>query len=238
MSSRIEQHFQPHRQEANLTDKQVRILAIDSVVDEFLTVSEINLDERIFLLETTLPSLVIASERLLREIERRQVNSLSIATSVAIAGESDKPNPKFNPINWLGILIFNLAQDLFRRSSSAQLSGSAAAYSKRTKHISAQLHQRIQDIKEERLAAKILHDERVAAQEAQRIEENAKREMEIIAHNREHQRVFTEILQSTFKSWLSSHFRYKHSFISRSEIVILPDPDLIFNKRTREIDRV
>ena len=103
----IEELLEPTRNSVNLTDTQLRQISINAIADDFLKVQEVGLEERYYLVKTTLPSLVVSLEKLLKEMMRRNIHleSAKDEQDIPPAAESDVPKPNFDSINWLGNLF-------------------------------------------------------------------------------------------------------------------------------------
>ena len=70
-------------------------LALEALANDFLDVAESGIEFRTFLVGTTLPTLVEAIDKLLREVDRRGL--LSKSDKIGI-NHDVKP---FDPINWI-----------------------------------------------------------------------------------------------------------------------------------------
>lgn len=86
-------------QDATEAFNDTQDIAIYSMAQDFLDVSDAGLEFRAYLVESTLPTVVVALDKLLREVERRGL----------LDGEHVDANdrPKFDPINWLGMFSDN-----------------------------------------------------------------------------------------------------------------------------------
>ena len=93
---------QPKKTQFN--DSNIRAKAANKLANDFLSVDEISLEARAYLVKTTLPSVVIALEQLLKEMKCRNIPFT--ATKQALEHpdviQKDKPITKFDAINWLG----------------------------------------------------------------------------------------------------------------------------------------
>lgn len=91
---------------AEKNEQSVREFAIQSLANDFLDVSDGNLDFRAYLVETTLPTVIIAMEKLLENVEKRNdiINSMTEVSSSSSPGSNSLSSSKssFDPLNWLG----------------------------------------------------------------------------------------------------------------------------------------
>jgi hypothetical protein len=55
MAAEIEKLLEPTRNTINLSESQIRQVAVNQIVEEFLAVDEVNLDMRAYLVESVLP---------------------------------------------------------------------------------------------------------------------------------------------------------------------------------------
>lgn len=88
-------------------------VAIQSLSNEFLDVSDTSLETRTYLVATTLPVVVLGLDKLLREVEHRGLLSRENRQSPT------NNRPKFDAINWLGkrkCPINDSAQYLYRNN--------------------------------------------------------------------------------------------------------------------------
>jgi hypothetical protein len=76
-------------------DFDTQAMVIQSLTREFLDVPEKSLEVRSYLVDKTIPTVVLALDNLLREVEKRGL----LKGSQNVEGD----RPKFDAINWLGI---------------------------------------------------------------------------------------------------------------------------------------
>ena len=75
-----------------------------NLANDFLSVDEVSLESRTYLVKTTLPSVVVALEQLMKEMKSREIplNSTKQVLKRPDLVQRDKPNTTFDSINWLG----------------------------------------------------------------------------------------------------------------------------------------
>ncbi|KAI8929228.1 hypothetical protein BC831DRAFT_6174 [Entophlyctis helioformis] len=227
----IENLLEQSREERLPSATRIRELAITAIANQFLDVPEVNLEMRAFLVQTTLPTVVLALERLLMEIERRNVQQpaeteadagrhQSAGSRGGEAGTSapaaeldtvdvqlDKPQEKFDAINWL-------AQHLFRNnpSYSNMYEQTSSAYIKSMKTVSDHLRTRIADLAAFREAKRL-------ADELARKEELERERLARVARIEENRRIFVSLLGSVYKIWISSIWRKPPGQLYRQELI-------------------
>jgi hypothetical protein len=81
-------------------DFDTEAIVIQSLTRDFLDVPDTSLEVRSYLVDTTIPIVVMALDNLLREAEKRGLVEGDIKTDV--------DRPKFDAINWLGIIRTSL----------------------------------------------------------------------------------------------------------------------------------
>jgi hypothetical protein len=88
----------------SISDKEVRKKAARNLANDFLSVEEVSLESRAYLVKTTLPSVVVALEQLMKEVKSREIplNSTKQVLKPPDLVQRDKPNTSFDSINWLG----------------------------------------------------------------------------------------------------------------------------------------
>ncbi|KAJ3417345.1 EF-hand calcium-binding domain-containing protein 5 [Chytridiales sp. JEL 0842] len=111
------------RQRSLKIDRDIKEMAVAAIAKDFLNTSEMSLEVRAYLVETTLPTIVMALERLLKEVDRRKLVEMmerreplqKVMSTLAPAAESgsslepqtDKPaDDTFDPINWLAQFLY------------------------------------------------------------------------------------------------------------------------------------
>ncbi|KAI8901952.1 hypothetical protein BC833DRAFT_575684 [Globomyces pollinis-pini] len=206
-SGSIENLIADTRDVRKLTDSQINLLAIDKIAAEFLVVDDDNLETRHYLIKTTLPTVVIALEQLLKELNTKGIplNASKHTLDKDDAIQADKPVSKFDSLNWLG-------QFLFRNNPQFSNANNNNPYKLRVEKISVMLEERIATLKAER--------------EARRIEEEIRKQQEIERMERERMARLQEIktqymdfLQLSFKLWINSLWRKSPGELYRSEII-------------------
>ena len=92
------------KEKQHIIDNDIRAKAAKKLASDFLSVDEVSLESRTYLVKTTLPSVVIALDQLLKEMKYRNIafNSTKQALEHPDVLQKDKPNTKFDSINWLG----------------------------------------------------------------------------------------------------------------------------------------
>ncbi|KAJ3196481.1 EF-hand calcium-binding domain-containing protein 5 [Irineochytrium annulatum] len=199
-------------------DKETRDFAISLLTNDFLNVPDASLELRAHLIETTLPTMVLALEKLIKEVERRDLLKDGACNSeggVALAAETsllepqiDKPPESlFNPTNWL-------AQYLYRNNPRySNLSESMASpYMQSMTQIGDHLKARLFELQTNRRA-------RLRADELARKRED-ERELRAQSQRMEEKRtLFTELLSTIFKKWSLKNWRLSPGFILKTELI-------------------
>ena len=148
-----------------------RSVPIDLLAREWLDDNEITLDVRTYLIENLLPTLILAVEKLLLEVQKR-----GLAETEAFA-------PDFNPINYL-------AQNLMRNNPRYSHFAEASPYAKGLRQVADDLKKEIFSIGDNKLAK--LKDEANRRRSALEKQEQEK--------NREHLRRMMA-LEEQFPDW-------------------------------------
>lgn len=89
-----------------------RDIALSLLADDFLEGSNFTIETRMYVIDHVLPTIVLALEGLLTEVQRNdlvdETGGLKINQKVdkkrELGIEKDKPESKFNSVNWLGRL--------------------------------------------------------------------------------------------------------------------------------------
>lgn len=198
-----------------LTDSQIRSLAINHIADEFLNVDEKNIETRTYMMKSTLPTVVIALENLLKEMQKRNLAFDSIKSNIDVMNELeiDKPCASFDSLNFLGHFELTIAQFLYRHNPRYS-DQPRSLYESRSNEIGVILEQRIKDMAAAR-EAKRISDLIAKKMEAEKLEQ--KRQAQLA----EKKRQFTEFMALSFKLWIQSLCRKESGNIFRSEIVLL-----------------
>ncbi|KAJ3112722.1 EF-hand calcium-binding domain-containing protein 5 [Phlyctochytrium bullatum] len=200
-------------------DQEVRDAALQALANDFLNVSDLSLDLRAYLIETTLPTTILALEKLIREVERRNLladdASLTPEGGVALAAEDTKLDPQpdkppetsFNPITWL-------AQYLYRNNPR---------YSNFSEPLVTPYVNSLQQIGDN-LKARLfeLHTNRRAKMRAEQLAKKREdeRTLKALHLKREEKRnLFLELLSTLFKKWSSKNWRMSPGYLLRTEIV-------------------
>jgi hypothetical protein len=91
-----------------INEQELRKLAVLKLTNDFLAVDELSLESRTYLVKTTLPTVVIALEKLMKEMKTRNIpmDSRKQLLGKSDAIQHDKPVPVFDTINWLGNILF------------------------------------------------------------------------------------------------------------------------------------
>jgi hypothetical protein len=90
-----------------------RDIALSLLADDFLEGSNFTIETRMYIIEKVLPTIVLALEGLLTEVQRKELldetGGLKFATRVNqkrdLGLEKDQPESKFDSVNWLGMLL-------------------------------------------------------------------------------------------------------------------------------------
>ncbi|KAI8847123.1 hypothetical protein BC829DRAFT_397252 [Chytridium lagenaria] len=194
-------------------DSEVRDLAVATLTNDFLNVADLSLDLRAYLVETTLPSAVLALEKLIREVERRRL--LEDDAQLTPAGgtpQPDKPlETTFNPINWL-------AQYLYRNNPrySNFTDPLAAPYIASMQHIGDHLKARLFELHTNRRA-------RLHAEELARKREDERMRKALLLKQEEKRNLFSELLCSVFRKWMAPGFLMKTEIIDALRAVLQAD---------------
>nr|KAJ3422327.1 EF-hand calcium-binding domain-containing protein 5 [Polyrhizophydium stewartii] len=249
----IEDLLKSERGDKPPSEGELRALAIAAIAEQFLDVPEVTLEMRAYLVQTTLPTVVVSLEKLICEIERRNLPlSEGMGTEGGDAGgdgsvarpaptdatagvgsagtktlvpQPDKPHERFDALNWL-------AQHLFRNNPAYAnfYDSTSSAYIKSMKQVADTLRQRIADLAAFREAKRL-------AEEMERLEELERQRQARLARLEEHNRIFTSLLSSVYRIWVTSIWRKAPGQLFRSELIeeftevakttdIEADPDL------------
>ncbi|KAJ3101695.1 EF-hand calcium-binding domain-containing protein 5 [Phlyctochytrium planicorne] len=217
-----------------------RDIAVAALTNDFLNVSDMSLDLRTYLVETTLPSTVLALEKLIKEVERRGLlqegAALTPAGGVALAAEDsaldiqpDKPLlTTFNPINWL-------AQYLYRNNPrySNFVDPLSAPYISSMNQIGDHLKARLFELHTSRRA-------RLHAEELARKREDERTLKALYQKQEEKRLIFVELLATVFRKWSLKNWRMNPGFLLRSEIVstgFLSFAVLVFKVRAHKLPK-
>ncbi|KAJ3388842.1 EF-hand calcium-binding domain-containing protein 5 [Lobulomyces angularis] len=191
---------------ANLRD-----LAVQTLTYDFLDVTDAGLDFRAYLVETTLPSVIVAIDKLLQEVERRNLVNENIFSNDGTDDENKSnlrcQRPIFDPLNWL-------AQYLYRNNPRyANFSNSTASpYAKGMHEAGMQLKSRLFELETNKRAKK-------RAEELLRKQEEAHEKMIKAAQDYERQRTFEQILPAIFAKWSTKLWRQQPGFLLRDEVL-------------------
>ncbi|KAJ3324094.1 EF-hand calcium-binding domain-containing protein 5 [Boothiomyces sp. JEL0866] len=202
------------RKDRHLNDYEIRDMAINQIADKFLeNVTEDGLETRAYLITTTLPTVIYALEQLLKEMQTRKLSYESTKYLLVKKDdlETDKPAESFDCLNWLGRLENNLAQYLFRNNPIYTFKN-PVNYFARLEEISANLNQRIVDLKAEK------ESKRLAEKEARRLRREQE-EKERLARIAETKAQYTDFLSLSFKLWINSLWRKSPGELFRQEII-------------------
>ncbi|EGF82528.1 hypothetical protein BATDEDRAFT_86689 [Batrachochytrium dendrobatidis JAM81] len=202
-------------------------IAISAIAEQFLDVPEVSLEMRAYLVQTTLPTVVLSLEKLIIEVERRKnlecdgidkslknecSRSIELADSQTTLDDAtnmqyDLPKDRFDALNWL-------AQHLFRNNPTYSnfSEETSSPYVKSIKAVAEGLYKKISDLVAFKEAKKIA-DELAKQDEIERIK------LAQIARIDENRRIFTSLLGSTFKIWTTSIWRKQPGVLYRSEII-------------------
>ncbi|KAI9202222.1 uncharacterized protein BJ171DRAFT_628618 [Polychytrium aggregatum] len=193
-------------------DKDMREVVIRLLANDFLNVSDLSLDTRAYLVETALPALILALEKLLREAEKR--NAFSTFPMPATGGEDhslvqpDRPNElPFSPLNWLAQYLY---RNNPRYANFTDTTGSPYLQAMHTVNI--QLKARLFELETNNRARK-------RAEELARIREEARRQALRTAQMEERRRMFIELLENTFRSWTAKLWRVSPGFLFHEELM-------------------
>jgi hypothetical protein len=91
---------QPNK--SSQSDIKDRNIAISHVTDDFLNVTEESLETRAYMMKTTIPTVVMALEDLMKEMKNRDLEMQGIRTKNPDKSQKDMPNSSFDSLNWLG----------------------------------------------------------------------------------------------------------------------------------------
>ncbi|KAJ3375849.1 EF-hand calcium-binding domain-containing protein 5 [Allomyces arbusculus] len=142
-----------------------RTVSINALADDFLTFAAdpgAAIELRSYLVESTLPTVVLALERLLTEVERKRVAPPSWTGSLSV-DQHDHLVCQFDPIVWL-------AQFLFRNNPRYSNALQSSSYSKNLRAVSNALQDRFFELQENRIARlKAAQEERERERERKRV---------------------------------------------------------------------
>ncbi|KAJ3162811.1 EF-hand calcium-binding domain-containing protein 5 [Geranomyces michiganensis] len=201
-------------------DSEIRNAALTALADDFLAVPDMDLDMRAYMVETALPTLLFALEKLLREVERRQLvggpedpqkeeggQELAKAADNGLEAQSDKPQDQFDSINWL-------AQFLYRNNPrfSNFSTSTSSPYAQSLTAASQTLKSRLSSLEAARRA-------RVWADEAARRQEEDRVARVRTAQVAERQRCFEELLGTVFGKWVQRIWRGPAGYVLQSELL-------------------
>ncbi|KAJ3361417.1 EF-hand calcium-binding domain-containing protein 5 [Allomyces javanicus] len=142
-----------------------RTVSINALADDFLTFAAdpgAAIELRSYLVESTLPTVVLALERLLTEVERKHAAPPSWTGSLPVH-QHDHLACQFDPIVWL-------AQFLFRNNPRYSNALQSSSYSKNLRAVSNALQDRFFELQEDRIARlKAAQEERERERERKRV---------------------------------------------------------------------
>ncbi|RKO92796.1 hypothetical protein BDK51DRAFT_44140 [Blyttiomyces helicus] len=206
-------------------DREIREMAIRALAVEFMTVADAELDVRAFMVETTLPTLILAVEKLLCEVERRGILEMEeggeeakeggggdgeIVAAVAAEGseaESAKPPaPTFDSINWLAQYLY---RNNPRYSNFSDLSSSP--YLQGVQSASSHLKSRLFELETTQRARK-------RAEEYKRLREEERARQARTAQLAERERTFRELWVTIFRKWGAKMWRPAPGFVLTREM--------------------
>lgn len=180
-------------------------IILEHSVEDFLNVCEESLETRTYLVKTTLPTVVMALDGLLKELSNRNINLNIIRKKNDIDSvEKDQPNPIFDSLNWL-------AQFLFRNNPSHS-NIHESDYFQRAKIVCGKLEERIEQLNAEKETRRL----------AKELAENAEKERiekERIARLAQIQAQYLELFSASFKIWIQSLWRKDPGELYNFEIV-------------------
>ncbi|KAI9014654.1 hypothetical protein BC832DRAFT_546037 [Gaertneriomyces semiglobifer] len=213
---------------ATKLDNEVQEIAIRALAHDFLNVPDLSLDLRAYMVETTLPTLIFALEKLLREVEKKHLlgdgsdsggSTLPASRNAptekltdqglgtGLATQLDKPVEQFDCINWL-------AQFLYRNNPrfSNFADANSSPYLQSMQTATAQLKERLFEVEATQRAKR-------RAEELQRrqAEERAERLRE--AQEAERVRGFRELLGTAFRKWVGRLWRPANGTVSHPELL-------------------
>jgi hypothetical protein len=191
-----------------LTAEEVREITISSIADQFLDANDMSIETRAYLLKTTLPTVVLGLENLMKEMDKQGIPKYAIRSQISPNNllQPDKPAGIFDALNWLGQYLF--------RNNPRHVERAGTAYEKRAYEISAELEVKIQKFKAEREALRIEKESRERiAREQEEIERTTRLESK--------KRLFQELIDASFKNWINCLWRKEPGELLRTEIVNL-----------------
>ncbi|KAJ3091931.1 EF-hand calcium-binding domain-containing protein 5 [Quaeritorhiza haematococci] len=192
-------------------------LAFNMLAHDFLEVSESNMEVRAYMADTTLPTVILALDKLLREVDRRNIlstESIEADSKDAFAPAADfldyqfdKPPNSFDPLNWL-------AQYLYRNNPrySNFVDSSASPYLKGLQAVSAKLKSKLFELD-------TIKQARRRQEELNRKQQELQQNLQKAALEKERNRSFTELLTTIFRKWCLKLWRGNPGFLSHGEIV-------------------
>jgi hypothetical protein len=189
-----------------LDDVEVRYLVIDEIVQQYLDVEDVSVETRKYLVDKTLPTVVLGLECLLKELVQKNLefNSKNYSISKQDLIQTDKPSYSFDSLNFL-------AQYFFRNNPQYGLT-EKGSYAVKSEKIVNQLNQRITEIELQRKA-------RIEAEELARKLERERIEQERQARLMEKKKQFEEFLGLSFRLWIQNLWRKEPGKVYRSEIL-------------------
>ncbi|KAI8915257.1 hypothetical protein DFJ77DRAFT_461843 [Powellomyces hirtus] len=216
-------------------DSEIHDAAIKALAAEFLNVPDLDLELRAYMVETTLPTLIFALEKLLREAEKRSLverdgaggggkdpsvvelkpsremfGGKDGATAPAADGlppQPDKPQDQFDSINWL-------AQFLYRNNPrfSNFATSTSSPYAQSLQSATETLKDRLFELEDDRRA-------KVRADEMQRRQDEDRAMRIRSAQVAERHRSFHELLGTVFKKWTAKLWRPQPGYVLQSEML-------------------
>ncbi|KAI8589353.1 hypothetical protein BDZ88DRAFT_489077 [Geranomyces variabilis] len=201
-------------------DSEIRNAALSALADDFLAVPDMDLSMRAYMLETALPTLLFALEKLLREVERRKLvggaedaekqeggQELAKAADDGLEPQNDKPKDQFDSINWL-------AQFLYRNNPrfSNFSTSTSSPYAQSLTAASQTLKSRLSSLEAARRA-------RLWADEAARRQDEDRAARVRSAQVAERHRSFEELLGAVFGKWVQRIWRGPAGYVLQSELL-------------------
>ncbi|KAI8622030.1 hypothetical protein BC830DRAFT_1091244 [Chytriomyces sp. MP71] len=221
------------RQDVDAVDpKDYQEIAIMALADEFFKTNEVNLELRTYLLENAIPTMMLALEKLLKEVDQRgmvedettlrtmEVSSDTIKTTFPKNMESvpgdrscleiqiDKPEkPAFDPINWL-------AQFLYRNNPRYVNASDVSnhPYFQQLRAVSQHAKARLFEFQLTQ-RAKQRAEAMARKREKERLKKARTQQME------EMRSLFDQLLSTVFKKWTGKLWRIVNGSISKTEML-------------------
>ena len=199
--------------------QSVRDMISKMLANEFLNTPEISLELRAYTLENVIPTLAIAIEKLILQVEEKGIDQDGqLIVKKESKDESKDPKPDFDPLNWLGKIFIVMSQYagqfLYRNNPKNASILKSSSYVKGLGDVSKQIRHQMFMIEEAKRQAQLAEEARI-----KRLKEEEEELLKIQIQQR--RAYFKLILNELFDDTINKLWREDNAYINKDEIVIL-----------------